>query len=91
MGTFGELDPSTTADEAVLMPVIHEQMNSCSCLILLLACIIYWQAREITRVANQCSPENDDLDLSLLKHVSPIEWENIVLYGQYLIDVNLIR
>jgi TnpA family transposase len=28
---------------------LHEQMNSCSCLTLILACIIYWQAREIDR------------------------------------------
>lgn len=70
---------------------IHGQMNSCSCLVLLLACIIYWQAREITRVTQRRSPEDGDLDLSLLKHVSPIEWENIVLYGEYFIDVTLIR
>ena len=70
---------------------IHEQMNSCSCLILLLACIIYWQAREITRVIQQCDPDGEDVDLRLLKHVSPIEWDNIVLYGQYPIDVRLIR
>jgi Tn3 transposase DDE domain len=24
---------------------LHEQMNSCSCLTLILTCIIYWQAR----------------------------------------------
>ena len=27
---------------------LHEQMNSCSCLTLILACIIYWQAKQIT-------------------------------------------
>ena len=26
-------------------------MNACSCLTLILACIIYWQAREISRIA----------------------------------------
>ncbi len=25
-----------------------EQMNTCSCLTLILACIVYWQAREIS-------------------------------------------
>ena len=26
-------------------------MNACSCLTLILACIVYWQAREISRIA----------------------------------------
>jgi hypothetical protein len=26
-----------------------------------------------------------------LEHISPIEWENVVLYGEYVIDRNLIR
>ena len=30
---------------------IQDQMNSCSCLTLILACIIYWQASEISRHA----------------------------------------
>jgi hypothetical protein len=29
--------------------------------------------------------------LSLLDHVSPIEWDNVLLYGQYVIDRSLIR
>jgi hypothetical protein len=33
---------------------LWEQMNSCSCLNLILACIVYWQAREISRVLSQC-------------------------------------
>jgi len=32
-----------------------------------------------------------DLDISLLEHVSPIEWDNIVLYGEYVVDRNLIK
>jgi hypothetical protein len=31
------------------------------------------------------------IDLSLLKHVSPIEWDNVVLYGQYILDRKLVR
>jgi TnpA family transposase len=49
---------------------LHEQMNSCSCLTLLLACVVYWQAKEISRV--------------LKEHVSPTEWENV--YGQYVLN-----
>jgi hypothetical protein len=65
-------------------------MNACSCLTLILACIIYWQ-REIDRVLNECDPEGSGINISLLEHVSPIEWENVVLYGEYIINRALIR
>ena len=32
-----------------------------------------------------------EFDLSLLEHVSPIEWDNVVLYGQYILDRKLVR
>lgn len=66
-------------------------MNSCSCLTLILACIIYWQAREISRVVDSCRPEENGIDTSLLEHISPIEWANVVLYGDYVINRELIR
>jgi len=69
----------------------YELMKTCSCLTLILACIVYWQAREIERVIAECNPGADSIDTSLLEHVSPIEWENVVLYGEYLIDHNWIR
>lgn len=62
------------------------QKNTCSCLTLIMACIIYWQSKEITRVINECNPEAAGIDLSMLEHISPIEWENLILYGQYVID-----
>ena len=61
---------------------LWEQMNTCSRLNLILACIVYWQGREISRVLSQCDPVANGIDLSLLEHVSPIEWDNVVLYGQ---------
>lgn len=70
---------------------LHEQMNSCSCLVLILACIIYWQAKEIDRVLNESDPEGHGIDVSLLEHISPIEWENVILYGEYVINRDLIR
>lgn len=72
---------------------LEEQMSTCSCLTLVLACIIYWQAREIARVTGISSHETSgyDLNISLLEHVSPIEWDNIVLYGEYVVDRSLIR
>ena len=56
-----------------------------------LACIVYWQAREISRVLSQCDPLANGVDTSLLEHVSPIEWDNVVLYGQYILDRKLVR
>jgi len=70
---------------------LWEQMNSCSCLTLIVACIIYWQAREISRVLRRCDPEAEGLNVAMLKHVSPIEWENVVLYGQYVLNHRLVR
>jgi TnpA family transposase len=68
-----------------------EQMNSCSCLTLLLACVVYWQAKEISRVLKMGIPEGEHIDISLLEHVSPIEWENVILYGQYVLNPDDIR
>ena len=31
-------------------------------------------------------PEGEDINISLLEQVSPIEWENVILYGQYVLD-----
>jgi TnpA family transposase len=70
---------------------LQEQMNTCSCLTLILACIIYWQAKEIERVVSECCPEAEGIDITLLEHVSPIEWDNVLLYGQYVIDRSLVR
>jgi TnpA family transposase len=50
---------------------LHEQMNSCSCLTLILACVIYWQAKEISRVVRWCKPEDDKIDVALLGTSAP--------------------
>ena len=62
---------------------VYDQMNACSCLTLILACIVYWQAREISRLA---ATPDFPFDPNLLRHVSPIEWKNVVLYGEIKID-----
>jgi hypothetical protein len=36
-------------------------------------------------------PPGESIDFSLLEHVSPIEWENIILYGQYVLNPDYIR
>jgi hypothetical protein len=52
-----------------------------------------WSAApcEISRVLSECDPVANGIDLSLLEHVSPIEWDNVVLYGQYILDRKLVR
>ena len=55
---------------------VYAQVNACSCLTLILACIIYWQAREISRIA---AAPDFPFDPDLLRHVSPIEWKNVIL------------
>jgi hypothetical protein len=56
-----------------------------------MACIIYWQSKEINRVILECDPDGAGVDLALLEHISPIGWENIILYGKYVLNRNLIQ
>ncbi len=56
-----------------------------------MAAIIYWQAKEISRVVREHSPEEAGVDLSLLEHISPIGWSNVILYGEYSLDKGLVR
>ena len=70
---------------------LEEQKNTSSCLTLIMACIIYWQAKEINRVILECDPEGVGIDLSLLEHISPIGWDNVLLYGEYVLNRNLVK
>jgi len=62
-------------------------------LTLIIACVIYWQAKEISRVVRWCQPKGDEakIDVTMLEHVSPIEWDNVILYGQYILDRSQVR
>jgi len=64
--------------------------NTASCLTLIMACIIYWQTKEISRVILERDPEDAGLGLSLLERISPIGWENIILVGEYVLDPALV-
>jgi hypothetical protein len=70
---------------------LQAQKNTASRLTLIMSCIIYWQAKEINRVILECDPDGAGVDLSLLEHISPIGWENIILYGEYVLNRNLIE
>jgi TnpA family transposase len=69
----------------------QEQRNSCSCLTLILACIIYWQAKEFNRIILDCDPDGNNINLKLIEHISPITWNNVILYGEYRLDTDLVR
>ena len=56
-----------------------------------MGCIIYWQAKAINRVIVEGQPEADGVDLSLREHVSPIGWENVFLYGEYVLKRRLVK
>jgi hypothetical protein len=56
-----------------------------------MACIIFWQAKEIHRVILDVDSQNEELDWYLLEHISPVGWSNLILYGEYVLDPELIR
>ncbi|WKN46430.1 transposase [Tunicatimonas pelagia] len=68
------------------------QRIASNCLTLILASIIYWQAKEINRILIDIK-QQDGLTVNneLITHISPIGWENIILYGEYIIDPHRIR
>ncbi len=56
-----------------------------------MACIIYWQAKEINRVIRDYTPDDDSIDISLVQHISPISWDNIILYGDYILNREKVK
>ena len=65
----------------------RRQASTASCLTLILASIIYWQIRETERVLGE---DDGGVDLTLLAHISPIQWDNVALYGEYDIRRDLV-
>jgi hypothetical protein len=53
--------------------------------------LIYWQILEIDGVLQYWDPAEDGVDPSLLSHISPIGWDNVVLYGEYHLDRSLVH
>ncbi len=62
---------------------VYGKVKTCSCLTLILACIIYWQAREISRMT---ATPDFPFDHELLRPLSPIEWKNVTLCGEIEFD-----
>lgn len=44
-----------------------------------------------SRIVKEYNPEEAGIDISLLAHISPIEWSNVVLYGEYKLNRDLVR
>lgn len=70
---------------------LEEITSSGNCTTLIMAAIIYWQANEISRIVKEHNPEEAGIDLSLLAHISPIEWSNVILYGEYKLNRDLVK
>jgi TnpA family transposase len=70
---------------------LQQQMSRASCLVLILAALIYWQILQIDGVLQHWDPAEDGVDPSLLSHISPVGWDNVVLYGEYHLDRRLVR
>jgi hypothetical protein len=70
---------------------LQQQMSRASCLVLILAALIYWQIQQIDGVLQHWDPTEDGIDPALLTHISPIGWDNVVLYGEYHLDRSLVR
>jgi len=69
----------------------QQQMSTASSLTFILACIIYWQAREIGLALNRNNPEKDGVNVSLLSHISPIGWDNVLLYGEHVLNPDMVQ
>ena len=70
----------------------ERQTGAVSCLLRILAAIIYWQIRG----DRSCFERGglgwpDDLNFELLSHISPIGWDNVLLYGEYQLNRSLVR
>jgi TnpA family transposase len=70
---------------------LQQQMSRASCLVLILAALIYWQILQIDGVLQHWNPTEDGIAPALLTHISPIGWNNVVLYGEYHLDRSLVR
>ena len=51
----------------------------------------YSRPRRYFRILPTVDSEGNGIESSLLRQVSPVEWDNVVLYGQYVFDQRHIR
>lgn len=70
---------------------MEAQVMTCHCLTLIMGCVIYWQARQLDRLTQTKEFIDQGFNSTLLQHISPVGWDNIVLYGEYVINKDLIK
>jgi hypothetical protein len=60
-----------------------------------MACISNWQAKEISRVIQESDWGENGVDFNLLGHLSRVPpgrgWENIILYGEYVLNRSSVQ
>jgi TnpA family transposase len=69
----------------------QQQMSRASCLVLILAAIISWQIREMDTVLRHWDPVDEGIDPAWLPHISPMGWDNVILYGEYALHPGWVR
>jgi TnpA family transposase len=47
--------------------------------------------KALSKIIKEHSPEEAGIDITLLAHISPIEWSNVILYGEYKLNKELVR
>ncbi|KAF5430593.1 hypothetical protein C5S42_00170 [Candidatus Methanomarinus sp.] len=47
--------------------------------------------KKLSAAQKKLNPEEADIDISLPGYISPIEWSNIFLYGEYKLNRDLVR
>lgn len=63
----------------------------CNSLTIILAAIIYWQAKELSRLIASDEFKAMQFNTKLMAHISPVGWDNVVLYGEYIINIDRIK
>jgi len=58
---------------------------------LIIACIIYWQVKEVSRIVKEYNPGAAAVDITLLVHISSIAWSNVFIYDDYKLNKELVR
>lgn len=68
----------------------QNQLQRASCLNILLNIIVIWNTVYLQKAVDYIKESKGGLDETLLKHVSPLNWGHIQLYGKYYFNSNLL-
>jgi TnpA family transposase len=69
----------------------ESQMERMSCLSLLMNCIVAWNTHYISKAIEQLRSEGNQIDSSLIAHISPLMHVHINPYGVYYFNVKQIE